>query len=261
MPRIKSTFFRSNNGQLAKFFVDNFDLKQDGRYLIQKRESNKGTAIEIETNPASVRHKNNNIYWKVGVCMPDVAKQVELLKSKGVNVSKPSQFRDIGFLCHLQDSDGNGMELLQHTFEKNFKGPHPNNPITIGQITIRTKSAKESLAFYRDKLGMRLLSIQPVTPMGFTLYFFGYTDENPPDSNPEGVANREWLWSRPFCTIEVVANDNPTEQPYCDLQPEEKGWLGIRISCTKDEAKNKFGITTNTLLRDPNNIPVHVDIE
>ena len=60
-----------------------------------------------------------------------------------------------------------------------------------------------ALAFYRDRLGMALLSVQPVPDYGFTLYFLAFTEERPPQDDLEAIGNREWLWKRPYTTLEL----------------------------------------------------------
>ncbi len=173
-----------------------------------------GTCIELQSCDITDQHKHyhhktHDIYWKIGITLPDVDSAVSVLRRKGVSVSDPQQFLDIGYLCHLQDPAGFQIELLQHEFHSVSapKTPIPDHPLgqcaTLGQITLRVIDINESLLFYRDIIGMRLLSIQPVTPYGFTLYFLAHTDETPPNADIESVANREWLWQRPYTTIEL----------------------------------------------------------
>lgn len=73
----------------------------------------------------------------------------------------------------------------------------------IGQITTRITEPTQSLDFYQKVLGMKLLSIQPVKRYNFTLYFLAYTEETPPNADLEAVENREWLWQRPYTTLEL----------------------------------------------------------
>ncbi len=50
---------------------------------------------------------------------------------------------------------------------------------------------------------MSLLSVQPVSEYGFTLYFLAHTDEQPPNPDLEAVENRPWLWQRPYTMLEL----------------------------------------------------------
>ncbi len=134
------------------------------------------------------RHQSTDVYWKIGITLPDVRRAQEHLTAAGVAVSAPQQFRDIGFLCHLQDPEGFQIELLQHDFETHHV-TQPADPDyvlgsrpTLGQITLRVTNIDANLQFYRDALGMTLLSIQPVEPYGFTLYFLAFTSDRPPIS-------------------------------------------------------------------------------
>jgi len=151
-----------------------------------------------------------SVYWKIGIGLEDVALGQKKIVEKGSEVSAPHQFQEIGFLCHLKDEAGNSLELLQDTFEKNFIAPVEKPELTlgqpgkIGQITIRSSNIEKTLALYEKALGMKMLSIQEVNQYGFTLYFLAYTDETPPNAEHlEAVENREWLWQRPYTTLEI----------------------------------------------------------
>ena len=154
-------------------------------------------------------HNKKDTYWKIGITLPDVDLACRRLNAKGIAVSEPAQFRDIGYLCHLSDPEGFCIELLQHDFEANFHPTpvDPRQPLgskpNLGQITLRVKDIEANLHFYCNLLGMKLLSRQAVEPYGFTLYFLGCTDENPPNTDLDAVDNREWLWKRPYTTLEL----------------------------------------------------------
>lgn len=153
-------------------------------------------------------------YWKIGIFVSDVDLARDRIIKAGTAVSPAAQFMDVGYLCHLQDPNGFSIELLQHTFEKNFVKPTPDNslalgqPATIGNITTRSNNIQKSLELYQDKLGMRLLSIQDIAQYGFTLYFFGFTNDVPPHDDLKSVDNREWLWQRPYTTLEIQYKPN-----------------------------------------------------
>ena len=216
-------------------------------------ESADGVVFDVEGESAGLKYAvqecttylesnssaKSNVYWKIGLAMHDVDSAKEAL-SKQTNVSDPSQFFDIGYLCHLKDPSGFTIELLQTTFEKNVEAraafiaaqPKPNSiicqPFVMGQITLRVSDAEASVAFYRDVIGMKLLSIQPVEQYGFELYFLAFTDEVPP--NPDDlvdVANREWCWQRNYTTLELFTNKKgdplearpaASEAGFCELE-------------------------------------------
>jgi len=158
---------------------------------------------------AIARPTKNDLYWKIGLTLPGVDTARAALIERGIAVSAPRQFRDIGYMCHLSDPDGHAIEFLQHTFGPEHAGMdrisgHPlRQEPTLAHITLRTADIAACHAFYRDRLGMALTSVQPVAPAGFTLYFYAFTDERLPDPDPEAVANREWLWQRPYTQIEI----------------------------------------------------------
>lgn len=173
-----------------------------------------GTAdakIELRqaASPGNYEHASTDRYWKIGIALPNLDIAHAQLHKVGVAISNQSQFKDIGYMCHLSDPEGFSIELLQHSF-LGHRGKREGNPddvlgggAHIGQITLRVTDLKSALDFYRGKLGMKLLSIQPVEDYGFTLYFLAFTDENPPIGDLAAVENREWLWKRPYTTLEL----------------------------------------------------------
>ena len=74
-------------------------------------------------------------------------------------------------------------------------------------VLCRVSDVHTRLAFYRDKLGMPLLSVQPVVKHGFALYFLAFTTDRQPNEDLESVKNREWLWQRPYTTLELQQFD------------------------------------------------------
>ncbi|WP_170783088.1 VOC family protein [Ruegeria lacuscaerulensis] len=166
-------------------------------------------------------HDQGQRYWKIGITLPDVDLAAAYLRRQGVEVSTPRQFLDIGYMCHLTDPEGFVIELLQHDFEGNRSdnAADPSDPFAqarIGQITLRTGDIGAEDRFCRAQ-GMRLLSMQDVAQYGFDLHFYAFTDDTPPDADPWAVANREWLWKRPYTTLEFqnVAGAQFAPSPDC----------------------------------------------
>ena len=165
--------------------------------------------LEIEEEEEDKSDDRKNVYWKIGLSLADVDLARAKILEKGQEVSAPSQFLDIGYLCHTSDCEGRAIELLQHTFAANFIKPveEPGKVLgqdaLIGQITLRCSDISQSLKFYRDILGMKLLSIQEVKPYNFTLYFLAFTDESPPSDDLHSLEIREWLWKRSYTTLEI----------------------------------------------------------
>jgi lactoylglutathione lyase len=127
----------------------------------------------------------------------------------GVQVSRAAQFLDIGYLCHLHDADGHGIELLQHDFAENFRARETDNRDVLGSrptlahVTLRVRDPQRSLRFYCDALGMNLISRQIVKSYKFTLYFLSAAIERAPSVDIDSAADREWLWRRPYTVLEL----------------------------------------------------------
>lgn len=202
---------RSPEG-LARFYVEHLGmtlLPQEEDIAIGYGGDDAAIVLRCAARGGAYEHRREDRYWKVGITLPNVDIAYAQLCQAGVSVTEPRQFADIGYMCHLQDPEGFVIELLQHDFEGKRAADtgDPELPLgggaRIGQITLRTNQLDAALAFYRDRLGMRLLSVQPVPAFGFTLYFLAFTKERPPHDDLEAIENREWLWQRPYTTLEL----------------------------------------------------------
>ena len=177
-------------------------------------------------------------YWKIGVTVPDVDMAADFLQGQGVEISAPQQFLDIGYMCHLSDPEGFAIELLQHDFEGNRpeQGADPTAPFAqarIGQITLRTGDIASEDTWCRDQ-GMTLLSVQDVSPYGFDLHFYAFTDDTLPNPDLWAVENRELLWRRPYTTLEFQHVAGAEFAPMPD-------YLGIEIEGLPTPLKDAFG--------------------
>ena len=198
--------------QLATFYTRHLGMAVDrsGEFL-RLGYGGPGASLELRPAPSANAYVHDALdeYWKIGITLPDVDMAFEHLSRAGVSVTQPRQFLDIGYMCHLTDPDGFQIELLQHTFEGEAR-TSPGNPdlplgggAQIGQITLRVADLDSALAFYQRSMGMRLLSKQVVAGRNFTLYFLAFSGETPPNRDIEAMANRPWLWQRPYTTLEL----------------------------------------------------------
>jgi len=162
----------------------------------------------------SFESRPNDFYWKIGLTVKDLDAAVAHMRSRGLDVPTPSQFRDIGYMTKVRDPCGFPIELLQQGFAGNPQPLGPGHPIgtqaTFAHITLRVTDLARSTRFFGETLGMRLMSVQPVPERAFCLYFFAWSDEALPHSELEAVANREWLWQRPYTLIELQLLLSPT---------------------------------------------------
>ena len=217
--------------------------------------------------------ERRDVYWKIGLSLADVKLAQRLLLKKDISVSEPKQFRDIGYLSHLLDPEGFTIELLQHDFEANFKpvSPIPSAALqqipVLGQITLRVADIDKNLDFYRDSLGMKLLSIQDVSVYGFTLYFLAWTGESPPNNDLASIENREWLWKRPYTVLELQHCFDSPPAPYPD-NPEQSGFRGIKVVASGDlselyhflKLRYRASWVSDELVKvyDPNDVPIYI---
>lgn len=193
--------------RLARFYVDVLGMTAQAQG-VSLRVGYDGQDADLLLMPGGggYTHDRGQRYWKIGITLPDVDLAAAFLREKGVEVSEPKQFLDIGYMCHLSDPEGFVIELLQHGFEGN-RPEHAADPAApfaqarVGQITLRTGDIAAEDAFCRAQ-GMRLLSMQDVGQYGFDLHFYAFTDDVLPNPDLWAVGNREWLWKRPYTTLE-----------------------------------------------------------
>jgi catechol 2,3-dioxygenase-like lactoylglutathione lyase family enzyme len=199
---------------LAAFYCDvlGMDVRSRGADFVRVGYWGEDADVVLRRGAAGVQSRADR-YWKIGITLPNVDMAVAQLRGRGVEVSEPKQFQDIGYMSHLADPAGYQIELLQHDFESNRPVDAGDRDAVLGggarvaQVTLRTNDLAGALAIYRDQMGMKLLSVQPVVGFGFTLYFLGFTDEVLPGDGLEDVAHREWLWKRRYTTLELQLVD------------------------------------------------------
>ena len=132
-------------------------------------------------------------YWKIALAVPDIELACRQLAERGVDISQPQQFKNIGYLVHFKDPEGFSIELIDHAFigERCIE-PVDQNKLGGGAhfnlLTLRTASIEKARQIC-VAWGMVPLSIQPVEDYGFTLYFFAFTDELPPSSDLQAIEN------------------------------------------------------------------------
>ena len=137
--KISNVVFRVEDPQrLAKWYKEVLGMSikmEKDTICVCKYDVGSGVKLikELNSPKSSYKSDRNNVYWKIGLTLTDVNLATEKLRNHGCSVSNPAQFLDIGYLCHLADPDGFGIELLQHTFEKNFVKnptlPHGDKPL------------------------------------------------------------------------------------------------------------------------------------
>ena len=197
----------ANPDRLATFYGDLLGMKARAQGAsLRVGYAHEDADLLLMPGGGGYTHDRGHRYWKIGITLPDLDLAVAYLRGQGVEVSDPQQFLDIGYLCHLTDPEGFVIELLQHDFQGNrpANAATPDAPFAqarIGQITLRTGDIAAEDAFCRAQ-GMRLLSMQDVAQYGFDLHFYGFTDDTPPNPDLWAVENREWLWKRPYTTLE-----------------------------------------------------------
>ena len=212
----------------------------DGRLGYAEREA----ALRFVAAEAPYAPRPSDLYWKIALSVPNIERACAQLRERGVLASEPRQFRDVGYLANVTDPEGFTIELIDHWFqgerpeeahdETHDKTHDETQDDTrlgggahLSLITLRTAD----IAAVEPEIlgwGMTPLSVQPVEPHGFTLYFYAFTEEVPPDPDLEAIGNRTWVYRRPYSVLEIQhlhaldAETSPSENA--------AGYVGITVS-------------------------------
>jgi len=180
------------------------------------------------------RPSPQDLYWKIALAVPNLDLAHRQLTEKGIEVQAPRQVGDVAYLAHLQDPEGFTIELLDYWFE----GDRPTEVSETQRLgggpclNLLTLRAADIGPVDRSvkALGMAPLSVVPVPRGGFTLYFYAFTDDEPPNADLLAVENRTWVYQRPYTVLEVqhVSGAGRMKRP----QIHEAGYAGTLVSGT-----------------------------
>ncbi len=196
--------------QLAEFYcqiLGKHRIDHDNTISVGYGDEGACLAFRKSTLQRTYQHHAHDRYWKIAITVPDLDCAYRQLAQSDITVSTPHQFRDVGYLCHLTDPEGFVIELLQHRFEdqpRTVQGD-PSQALGgahIGLITLRTDDIDAEFKRCQQQLGMKYLCRQPVTDLGFDLYFFAFTEQNPPSEKMEAIENRPWVYQRTYTVLE-----------------------------------------------------------
>jgi catechol 2,3-dioxygenase-like lactoylglutathione lyase family enzyme/predicted enzyme related to lactoylglutathione lyase len=225
---------------LSEFYVDCLGMTDfsAGKNLSFGYEPTGCHLLFEKSSCASYVPSTTDFYWKTGITVRNLDIAVRFLKERDIAISEPIQFMDIGYLAHLQDPQGHMIELLQQGFEGNEQEVGEGHPIggqaTVAHITLRVTDIASCDAFLTERLGMRLMSIQPVSSRGFTLYFYCWSDDKLPNRNLQAAENREWLWARPYTLLELQHFHEPVTLNFrTEQDPGFQGFSYFESSATK----------------------------
>ena len=168
-------------------------LKRCAKPKAQDSDHNAAAASAAATAASTCRAaplSRTERYWKIGITVPNVDEAVAEVRATGATCTDGAQFKDIGYVAHLKDPEGFAIELLQFEFGRQVSkqdSPDSSTAVTdaagtiqnsafasarIGQVTLRAKDKAEVLDCWVQRVGLQLLSIQPVEEFDFELYFF-----------------------------------------------------------------------------------------
>jgi len=232
MARIDTITLRCSNPEAQlRFYTDVLGMAQDTDGALRYSAAEAGLVFEKSEQPYAPAP--NDAYWKIALAVPNIELACEQLTARGVQVSAPRQFQDVGYLAHFQDPEGFAIELIEHW----FKGNRPETPLdetrlgggaTLNLLTLRSHDIS---SVHEDILGwgMRPLSVQPLQDFGFTLHFYAFTDDVPLNSTDlTAVENREWVYQRPYTVLEIQEVHGAA--PMIAPSPSESGYAEARVT-------------------------------
>ena len=226
------------------FYRDQLGMTDFGSGLVGYEGAGQAR-LAFDAGSAPYAYGGTDLYWKIALAVPDLELACRQLAERGVSNDGPRQFRDIGYLAHIADPEGFKIELIQHTFEGD-ESPIPSDPNLLGGgpslnlLTLRASEIAPVDELCRS-LGMTPLSVQPVESYNFTLYFYAFTEERPPNVDLEAVENRPWLYQRPYTVLEI--QHQQAEDTVVPTPPDRAGFIGFRADVkVPPEAPSLIGL-------------------
>ena len=138
--------------------------------------------------------------------MANLDAAADYLRNSGVSISAPRQFADIGYMAHCKDPSGATIELLQQYPLGRERDIGDGHPVACGAIlahlTLRVRNLASAQRWCADQ-GLKLRSVEALESYGFSLYFYAYQQEVPPQDSVVGANHRVWLWQRPYTLLEL----------------------------------------------------------
>jgi len=119
----------------------------------------------------------------------------------------------------------------------------------FAQTMLRIKDPEKSKDFYENKLGMKLLTRLDFPSLTFSLYFFAYTQDNPPSMDESQSKRAKWLWSLRYPTLELTHNWGTEKNPNFryhngNEEPKGLGYIGFIVNDVQQavEALKKYNV-------------------
>ena len=94
---------------------------------------------------------------------------------------------------------------------------------------------------------------QDVSEYGFTLYFLAFTAEDPPEEDLAHVGIREWLWQRPYTTLEL---QHTHSSAVADRGQQGEGFHMLQLKVGELEAAKKRLNSESDLVTGPDGVKV-----
>lgn len=232
MPKIETIILRCPDkaAQLA-FYTDVLGMSFGADGALRYSSAEAGLVFETGHYPYTPTAQDT--YWKIALAVPNIELACAQLTERGVAVGAPRQFQDVGYLAHFQDPNGFAIELIEHWFKGN-RSDIAVDPSRFGggaTLNLLTLRSHDIATVEPDILGwgMRPLSVQPVEDYGFTLHFYAFTEETPPNSADQtAIENREWVYQRPYTVLEI--QEVHGGEPMIGVDASASGYVGTRVS-------------------------------
>ena len=218
MPKIDTICLRCPDPEAQKrFYRDLLGMgqREDGTLGYADEEA----GLLFESGDGRYEMSRGDLYWKVSISVPNIDLACQQLAERGVEIESPRQVGDIAYLAHFKDPAGFVIELIDHWFE----GERPSGELDshrlgggahLSLLTLRSNDVAQ-VDSSCEAMGMAPLSIVPAPDRGFTLYFYGFASEPPPNPDLHAVENRTWVYRRSYTVLEVQhrSQDEPMARP------------------------------------------------
>ena len=231
MPKIDLIKLRVSDPQAQKQFymaVLGMTARADGTIGYGDDEAR----LHFEAAEIPYEGFDNDLYWKFSIAVPNIDLAYQQLKAKGVDIGEPRQVADVAYLAHLRDPEGFVVELVDHWFQEERPSDNADGNLLGGGphlnlLTLRCHDIAQVEPAVVE-MGMKLFYIAKLPERGFDLYFYGYSNQDPPNADPYAIVNRPWTYQRRNTVLEVQHRAQP--EPMTSKNQEQAGYVGATIA-------------------------------
>ncbi|KAK2761725.1 Lactoylglutathione lyase [Arachnomyces sp. PD_36] len=161
-------------------------------------------------------------FGHIAISVDNIEAACKRLEDAGYPFQKKLSEGSMRHIAFVKDPDGYWVEIIRQNEVDEPNATTDVSTYRFNHTMLRVKSPVESLKFYEEVMGMKLVRVLEREQSGFNLYFLGYPASNPPlkpeHQNPasewEGLLELTWNYGTEKQEGQVYHNGNTEPQGF-----------------------------------------------